>query len=87
MAKLFLKLRILKVIDFIGITLAQFHTLFKMHKGKWIQGLLSPLLMTSLCSPEQRHSELLQAQNESVMMKLNIKHPSLLMSINSFLQT
>lgn len=84
MAKLFLRLRILKMIDFIGITLAQFHTLFKIYKGKWIQGLRSPLLMTSLCSPEQKHSELLQAQNEAVLMKLNINHPSLMMSINSF---
>lgn len=84
MAKLFLRLRILKMIDFIGITLAQFHTLFKMREGKRMQGLLSPLLMTSLCSPQQKHSELLQAQNESVLTKLNISHPSLLMSINSF---
>lgn len=72
------------MIDFIGIILAQFHTLFKMRKGKWIQGLLSPLPTTSLCSLEQRCSKLLQALNESVLMKLNINHPSLLMSINSF---
>lgn len=84
MAKLFLRLRIQKMIDFIEIILAQFHTLFKMQKGKWIQGLLSPLLVTSLGSLEQKCSKLLQAQNESVLMKLNINHPSLPMSINSF---